>query len=716
MKNEDLKKLYKEGKQDLSLCRFFLKATFLLITFSLNSFAQIPLNGFCRFNEFPSKANSSKIFAVDYNNDGRCDLLILSDKEKNFSIQTWTGEKFSNPIERYSPFFLYDIQLLSSPNRTGKRYAYFSRKDRLIGIASFSKSGSISIQSKLKIQGFASGFDFNDINHDGKIEILIYGSGFQGLSIFNEYKNTFKELKLNLERVFAYAAFIDLDYDNYSDIAAIELLSNSIFLFYNDGTGNFKENRIIRIDSDARQFKFADVNSDGFNDLIYTNKNNFVILCGDSVSSFNKKIIINGDVIPDKYVVFDFNADGYNDIAFINRETGSLYIAFAKSSYSFYEPILYLKRKGITDIDAYVDRGGRKLIVLDQNGKVYLIDKVAAVNKNFSISLSLKPTVIGDFSYMFETMRGIYFIDENDFTLKILMGGNGNYFETFYKLPISQIYTKVEVDETQPNIRTFYCYSRYSSVIEIIRINFESQQISRRVLYAKGTIEDLKLTSDRLKDRQTIYVLINKNKRLALESFDFRDFRYVNSGFYEIAENVDAAALSFNIYKEIFFYTKFNNVLYLNKSIFDRKIGNAINLSATIINQTENISFEVKSFSNQYNIESPAVGWINNKDRTILTVINKGNYRTITITDFSATKNYLYFTNLSNKNNLFLYDKYRGKLKRISFGKNYLSYELRDVFESKTINGYIAMQLRNNKEILIFIDSDDNLIKFKYIQ
>lgn len=711
-----MKKHFKEDKTDLKLDRITIKTALLIFILSINLFAQIPLNGFCRFHEFSTKANSSKLFSVDYNNDGWRDLLFIPDNKKNYIIQTWNKDRFATPIERYSPFSFFELRLVSSQAKTGKKFIYIARKDRLIGIATFLSSGVISVQSKVKIQGYASGFDFNDVDHDGKNEILIYGSGFQGLSLLREYRNTFIESKINNNKVFSYAAFIDLDYDSYSDIAAVDLLSKSIVLYYNDITGNFKENRIIRVEDEIQQFKAADINLDGFNDLIYVDKNSFVILRGDSVSSFNKKIIINCEAKPDKYVIFDFNADGYNDIAFINYETGSLYIVFAKSSDSFYELILYLKRKGINDLSAYVDRGGRKLVLLDNTGKVYLIDKVFSIKNDFAISLLAKPTFIGEFSYMYETMRGLYFIDEENLSLGILLGGKGNYFEAFYKIPLSQMHTKVEVDEIQHDIRTFYFYSPNSSIIEIIRVNFENQQISRRILYAKGLIEDLKLTSDRIKDRQTIHVLISKNKKLALESFDFRDFRYVSSGLHDIANNVEAATLSYDINKEIFYYTKFKNVLYLNKSIFDRMVGNAVNITTEVVNQLENSSFEIKSFSNQNNIQRPVVGWITDGNKTSLIVINKGNHRSITLSNFSPTKNYLQFYDAYNKNILYLYDKSRGKIKRISFGKNYLSYESNDVFESKTINSYIALQLKNNKEVLVFTDSSDNLIKFKYIQ
>ncbi|MDH7603769.1 MAG: VCBS repeat-containing protein, partial [Melioribacter sp.] len=519
------------------------KFTLLFLFISLNIYAQIPLNGFCRFREFSTKANVSNIIAVDVNNDGWRDLITFSNQSKNYNVQIWAKEKFSNPSERFLNFSLYDLKLKSAQAKVTKKYVYLSRKERLLGTSSFSSTGNMLINSKVKLTGFASDFDMQDIDNDGISEILVYGGAYEGLSIFNESKNILIEKKINANRIFSYASFIDLDYDGFNDIAAVDLFTNSIIFFYNNRAGNFKESRTLNIFSDIKQFKVADVNSDGFNDLMFVDGNQFVILKGDSVSSFSKKVFIKCPVPPDKYIIFDFNADGYNDIAFINRDSGTLYIIYSKNTESFYYPVLYLKRNGIIDLEGFVDRGGRKLVVLDQYGKVYLIDKVISLNDDLAISLQSKLGTIGSFSYMYQTMRGLFFLDEEELSLNVLLGGRGNYFERYFKIPLSEAYKKVFVDETDIESRTFYFYSPNNSVIEIIKINFEKNDITRRILYASGNILELKIISDTQNKRQTIFVLSEKERTLFIESFEYRDFRYVKSGLEEISRNVEEATL-----------------------------------------------------------------------------------------------------------------------------------------------------------------------------
>ncbi|MEJ5351126.1 MAG: VCBS repeat-containing protein [Melioribacteraceae bacterium] len=712
MKKEDLKRHCKEDKRDLMQGKF----TLLFLFISLNIYAQIPLNGFCRFREFSTKVNASNIFAVDVNNDGWRDLITLFDQNENYNFQIWSKEKFSNPSEKFLNISLYNLRLKSTQSKGGKKYVFFSRKERLIGLSSFSSSGNMSINSKVKLRGFASDFDLQDIDNDGNSEILIYGSAYDGLSIFNESKNFLYEKKIKSNRIYSYAAYIDLDYDGFTDIAAVDLFTNSIVFFYNNRAGDFRESRTLNAYSNIEQFKAVDVNSDGFNDLMYVEGNHFVILKGDSVSSFNKKIFVDCPVHPDKYLIFDFNADGYNDIAFINKDTGSLYIIYAKNTEAFYYPVLYLKRPSIVDIEAYVDRGGRKIIALDKSGKVYLIDKVISLNDDLAISLQSKLGIIGSFSYMYQTWRGLFFIDEEEMSLNVLLGGRGNYFERYFKILLSKAYKKYFVDETDEESRTFYFYSPYNSVIEIIKMNFEKNEISRRILYAKGNILELKVIGDILNDRQTIYVLSKKENTLFFESYEYRDFRYVKSGLEEISRNVEDAALSDGATKEIYFFTRFNNVFYLNKSIFDKKIGSPINLATTVLDKSQYYSAELQSFSSQNKIDKTVVGVISDSSKTNITVFVKGHIRTITLSDFSYSKGYLYFYESDGTDNFLLYDKIRGRIKKISFGKYYLTYKFDDVFESQNINSYIAAQLKNNIDMIIYTDSSNNLIRFKYIR
>ncbi|MCX7798592.1 MAG: VCBS repeat-containing protein [Melioribacter sp.] len=690
---------------------------FLFISFLTSTLlAQVPINGFCKFRQFPTKENYFKIFAADINNNGWRDVILTRSDQKGYLIQFWLENKFTSTLERKINFSITDLKLESTLSKGIKKYVLLSRSDRILSTGTFSSNGVFQPFSKVKLSGYASNFDIDDVDNDRKNEILIYGSNYNGLSIFSESKGKlYESLTLEPKKLFSYANFIDLDYDGFKDIAAVDFLKNSILFFYNNRAGDFREIRAININEEIKQFKTVDVNSDGFADLIYVSNNKFIVFKGDSVSSFVKKIEIECPYIPDKYEIFDFNGDGFNDIAFVNVATGSLYIIYAKNSEYFYEPILYLKRKGIVDFQAFVDRGGRKILMIDTNGKLYLIDKVLTITDNLAISIQSKPSHIGNFSYMFNKMNGIYFIDEDDLSLNIFIGTKGNYFEQYYKVPISLAYNKTIVEEVQSEEVIFYCYKTGRHEIEIIKVNFEINSINRRILYTKGKIVELKIVSDKSKEQQTIFALIKMNNILYLESFEFRNFRYVNSVFYEISKNAEAASFSLNVSKEIYFYTKSNNVVYLNKIVYDNKLNPPINISTYILSDPMNYFIEIKSFSNQYDIDRPIVGIIKDAIETKIILIKSGNFRTVQISNFFPEKDFLFYEKFNDTENVYMYDRTKGIIKIISLGKNFHLSKMNDFFVSTTINNYISISV-TDKILIAYTDYSDNLIKFSYLR
>lgn len=712
-----MNKLLKGETIDLRLNLKVYSVFFFILLASQNFLAQIPLNSFCRYQEFPAKPGTNIIVPVDYNLDGWRGIVSFAENERNYTVQNWDKNKFTNPSERFLPFNLTRLKTYGSEAAQGKRFVYSSRKNREVGILSFSKWGAANIQSKIKLNSYPANIDVGDVNKNGRLEILVSGGAYFGMSIISEYNSKLSETVINNDRLFSNSVFIDLDYDSYPDVAAVDLFTNSILFFYNDKAGKFKFSRSINSDREIRDFKTNDINSDGFDDLIYIKGNNIEILQGDSVSSFKKKIIVNCIAVPDKYTVLDFNADGYNDIAFVNIETGSLFIVFAKNSDSFYEPVLYLQRKGIVDISSYVDRGGRKLAALDQNGKIYLFDKVLDRDEDFSISLGASPGLIGGCELKDENRKGLYFIDNKFYSLNFLLGSKKNLFQSYYSIPLSNVYSNVAVDDIPKDNKTFFCFTPGYRVIELFRIEFGEQiKYRRRVLYAEGPIQEIKLTSDRQKDRQTVFVLVNKHGKLQLQTFEFRDFRYISSGLDSVAVKSERAALSFGSNNEIYYFTTSDNSLYLNKTTYGKKQESPVNVTAVSTGKNEKFNYEVESFSSENNPRKPVVAWVSNNVTTNLFLFRSGYQTTLTLNGFSPTIGFMKYLHDANTGNLYLYDKYKGIIKKISFFNNFLDNQIKDVFESQNINNYIVSQINGGIELLIFTDSSNNLINFRYIR
>jgi len=715
-KKEDLMKHFKEEKIVSAVRQIILNSFLVTLFFFSDIIAQIPINGFCRYREFSVKKNFTNIFSIDYNTDGYRDLLIYnSSNNKYVSALSDNKSDLINISEKYSPVAISNIHPFSN-NLTEKKFIFISRSARQVAVSSFSRNGSISSLTKIKLNGYPSNIDVGDIDGDGKPEGLVSGTSLSGLSIIKEKNNNLHETKINPEKVFSASTFIDLDYDSYSDIAAVDLYSNSILLFYNNGDGNFTESRSIGLNGEINEFKTVDFNSDGFNDLVYIKDNHFEVLLGDSVSSFQKKFILETPVKPDKYAILDFNGDGFNDIAFINTQSGTLYISFAKSTNVFYPPIIYLQKNGLADLTAYIDRTGKKLALINTEGKIYLINKPGINDDSFSISLGLRPTALKTFDYLNDKFEDFCFIDESEKTLKLLLSERRNLFRTYFSIPLLSDFTDIVVDENRSRIKTFYCYSNRGT-IEIIRMNFDDRNYKRQTLYAGGLLEDFKIISDRVNDRQNIYALIKKDNKTYLQEFEYRDFSLASSQSNLIESNVERSWLTFGIYKDIYSIEKKEKQLNLVKTIFDKKVIDRKILFSINVNDKDKINYTMICLKELIDRAKPVTFWITNNNNSFLY-------------SFSNTKMNKYHLKIALSNNVqtgynisgggdelsFYFYNEKGKLSGVSFTGVEKSPIEKDLFVSKNINNYLVTVLNNRRTFLIYSNSLLNSLTFEKIK
>ncbi|MBI5807333.1 MAG: VCBS repeat-containing protein [Ignavibacteriales bacterium] len=709
-------KHFKEEKIVSAVKQIILNSFLVTLFFFSDIIAQIPINGFCRYREFSVKKNFTNIFPVDYNSDGYRDLLIYNSiNNKYISALSDKKSNLINLSEKYSPIAISNIHSFSNGS-SEKKFIFLSRRTRQIGVASFSRSGMISTQSKIKLNGFPSNIDVGDVDGDGKPEGLVSGTSLSGLSIIKEKNRSLYETRIKTGKVFLASTFIDLDYDSFPDIAAVDLYSNSVLLFYNNGSGSFTESRSIGLGDEISEFKTADFNSDGFNDLVYIKNNHFEVLLGDSVSSFQKKFILETPVKPDKYAILDFNRDGYNDIAFINTQSGTLYILFAKSTNVFYPPIIYLQKNGLADLTAYIDRTGKKLALISTEGKIYLINNPGIDNDSFSISLGLKPTALTTFDYLNDKFKDVCFIDETEKALKLILSERRNLFRTYFSIPLLSDYTDMVVDESKSRIKTFYCYSNRRT-IEIIRMNFDDHNYKKQTLYVDGLLEDFKVISDRLKDRQNIYALIKKNNKTFLQEFEFRDFRLVSSQANLISSNVERSWLTFGVYKDVYSIEKKENQINLVKTVFDKKIIDQRSILSFNLNERDKFNYTIICLNELIGRARPVTFWItNNNNSSLYTFSNSkmNKYPLKIFIDKNVTTEY----NISgdgDKLSFYFYNA-NGKLRGVSFTAEKKSPIEKDLFVSKNINNYLVAVLNNKKTFLIYSNNLVNTITFEKIK
>src|SRR3970040_3202764 len=95
MKKEDMKKLFCEEKQDFrhdpgnnrgttALKNFIFLVIIFLLTENISP--QIPINGFCRFNDFKVDTGYTKLLMINFNDDAYSDLLLYNPQKKESAL------------------------------------------------------------------------------------------------------------------------------------------------------------------------------------------------------------------------------------------------------------------------------------------------------------------------------------------------------------------------------------------------------------------------------------------------------------------------------------------------------------------------------------------------------------------------------------------------------------------------------------------------------
>lgn len=179
------------------------------------------------------------------------------------------------------------------------------------------------------------GLSISDINADGKDDIVVceYGN-IRGTVSWFENKGDQKFTKHIIKEVpGAIKIWVnDINHDGLPDIYTLFAQGDeSIFLFTNDGHGGFIEKRLLRFPAvyGSTYFEMADVNHDGFPDIVYTCGDNadyspilkpyhgVYIFINDGNNEYTQKYFfhLNGCY---KALARDFDNDGDLDIATIS--------------------------------------------------------------------------------------------------------------------------------------------------------------------------------------------------------------------------------------------------------------------------------------------------------------------------------------------------------------------------------------------------------------
>ena len=687
---------------------------FLLLSFDI-SFAQIPINGFCKLNTFNSPPGFNKLSVINFNNNSYSDLLLLNTSNKNGVIMEGIADGEFKPSRRINlPFQISNLEPVFDEQNQIQFYAVSSRAQRSFGIVSFSNSGYPISRALYKFNSFPDKISIADINDDGNNEFLISGSAFNGLSLLYFDGRKITEQKIVEKTSFSFANFADINSNGFEDIAAYNLSTGAIHFYFNDGEGNFTEKRTLQLDFNPVQFKVFNLNNDSFNDFIFSSGSSIQIFSGSRSASFDRRFTIKTAYPVDDFVIRDFNNDGFFDIVYTSYQEGIISSFFGKADRTFHNEFVHLKRNRIESITTYASNSVNGIAYLTDYGEAGYISTVSSINKNFSLALSVAPSVIKYVDYDVNKINDFVFIDEYNNSLNLIISNNRGIPDRFFSTRLFGKHKYLTVDNTRPKLKRIYCYSSDSRLIELVTFDILSGETKREQLYAPGTVAILKVNhSD--EDNSSFYIAYKKGKEYFIGEFRDLTVRYSFQEMLNIGNNVldveiiPSAVPMFSVWKNVNQKTELVNIETIKNQFIEKR-----KLSIPV--PTAEIFSSIKF------LNKPA-------DYTYFSFIKSGEKTFISFESsafeslISADKQFFNFR-IKNKNHLsfisakdvFLYDDAQKSIRIIELSDNRKQIRVKEIIRNIDANDFTIANLDFINKHLIYTNKTNGSISIKRLQ
>ena len=538
---------------------------FLFFFLPFEVLPQIPINGFCKLNLYQFSPGYSKIFSLNYNSDSYSDLILYDPSLKKMAaISGEKNERFAKEEYFDFPFHISNLAPIREKNNEIKKYAFTSRKNLTAGICEFSSDGKPRVTHQLNFKSYPEKLSTADIDGDFHQEILLSGSAFEGLSILNFEGKNLNERIVKSKGSYSQAIFINLSNDGFPDIAAINLLNNSLEFLFNDGRGNFKVVRTMNFYNKVRNLHSFDMDLDSYHDLVFLEGNKLKIMYGDFQSSYSKQIEIETKYPPNDFIIGDFNKDGNIDFAYLNTDVSIVSVVFAESDYKFFAEIPILYKEGIKNIIPFYSKFIDGLAIISDDGTLLTNTVLSSMSPNIDISLSIKPTVISNFDANSDAINDICFIDSFDRSLKLVVRSNAGIPSNYFSIPLHGNPNQIAFKNFSKQSTTFFCYSVSKKLVEVIEVEFNTGKITRSEFYTARPIADVKPV---LNDHQMVFVSSLVNNRLTLEIFEKEESWKLLTD-YNISEKAISADLSTLRGVKLFFWNQIGDSIKLFKKTF----------------------------------------------------------------------------------------------------------------------------------------------------
>lgn len=509
----------------------------LFLLLNINLQAQIPVNGFVKYDNNFTVPGNKALLSLNFNNDSYTDLLLFNPNRRDAYLLEGNGTgDFNKTIAvkfRHPPS---NIRNLSFKGIYSRLFVSVSRKDRTASLVSFTKGGEILILDQYKFDSYPEKIDVSDIDLDQSPDVLVAGSAFEGISILQIKNGKIFENKVLDKSFFRTASFMDFNHDGFDDIAAVNLFSSELEFYENDSRGNYKYSRSLKINNLPSVLNSLDIDLDYYDDVVCSENRSIHIFFGDALSAYDKQIDISTLYTPHLIVNGDFNGDGNIDIVYADTVSGSVSAIFGKDNREFSEELLLLKKNNITALIPYYSKFITSVAVLNYSGNLFSISRLRSVASDLNLTAGIHPGAVNYFDYLDNGITDLCYIDEEQSTINFLLRNAEGTPDKLYYYKLHFPQKEIITDSYSKEIKVFYCWTRGSKLIEIVTADFGNNKFTKQSLYSTGGIRDLKIQS-RQGDPAVVYATYIDEGFASANVFEFHNFRYIRADYKSFASD-----------------------------------------------------------------------------------------------------------------------------------------------------------------------------------
>lgn len=277
-------------------------------------------------NTFYVSGGSVCVVAADVNGDGRLDLISASTANMVTVLTNNGSGGFTFSFQRNVGNYTTSI-LAADIDGDGKVDLIHGNGDGKLTVFTNNSSGGFGSNATIKVvQNFMPCFTAADVNGDGKLDLICVNDNIQGgspaLMVWTNNGSGFfgsnATLTVGNQPNFVVAA--DVNCDGFVDLISANYAANTLTVLTNNGSGVFGSNATLNVGRGPYCVAAADINGDGKVDLISANGVDYTLTVltnnGGGILSSNATLVVGNQ--PRRVVAADVNGDGKLDLICVN--------------------------------------------------------------------------------------------------------------------------------------------------------------------------------------------------------------------------------------------------------------------------------------------------------------------------------------------------------------------------------------------------------------